>query len=829
MWKSGVELDSELKTLPNLPGLVTLYSLSVFFLNAFYPEGYRASDDWKSVLILSDYGKRSLSNLQPSLSDFPQADVLLALFAKFFHHELFFDFQKVESLNVRQILERELLQERLRLPYRFGRLLYDRFNDTYLDTRTDHLMGREAERLLQGSPVGVFQLDKLISGPLGIIDSQESRWAPPTLNLPLWHCSDTGCNSLHQVKLVEPSVPAVEALSRIEKLMSDRFGPPSDWRSTLTRLHRGLEPSPRAYIDLPASIADCILGRERTVLLTSALLGPNRDQLRRVVGSPPRQKREAEGSAREIASRLTCEAQLQLLMVLRDVDLVGLIDDVLIAKQIRVPLGEIRELTYGTPRLPKDSGSQISALGIRSTRQNPVVNLTCAIRRVYQRLGHANELAWRVRGGAGGSLDEALVAFVRNRGPAVAVRELILSSAAITAAVCDDVQVPVKYASGADDLAIDRLLWKLGFDPMQFDDSIERFHRRLAEFKETILANSPIAGEDARSRVREKGVNVFVSLEDFLDRLIAYNIWLLSSDHFIGTKLMFSPDDARRAVAQTLGESLPSGDTTLTWKVDGENPLGTLLRYLRAATDWVQGLPAMDPTSLRRAEDDLPHFADDPSLPFPFRHVALWADSSRNELRSYAEAFGRIVKLIEESEPAAIRNGLDHYRESERFPAIDKLLACVTRIEEALGLADAGRFLPKVFWLFSRGSDRFGTRQYEFRDYAGGRVPLYGPDLVSALGNVDYESAYLLAPGNLLGTPNSSLIFQLREPSEFSSYWKDYPRRRRIAATEGTEPPADDSSTAPTPDVSQVRRNGDVRDEPVSTRAPVGSTAVKNE
>ncbi len=60
--------------------------------------------------------------------------------------------------------------------------------------------------------------------------------------------------------LVPPSVPVVDAFSRIEKTLSDRLGPPSEWGQTLTGLYRGFVPRPpRPYIDLPVLVADCII------------------------------------------------------------------------------------------------------------------------------------------------------------------------------------------------------------------------------------------------------------------------------------------------------------------------------------------------------------------------------------------------------------------------------------------------------------------------------------------------------------------------------------------------------------------------------------------
>jgi hypothetical protein len=773
-----------LKSQLDFATLTELYSLSLFWNNCVLCEAYSAAEEWTSILRFTHYGETTLQTLRPLLTEFGQGDVLLAYFLGFFHHELFLDSLNTDITSIRRILERELFQERLRLPHRFGRLLYDRFNDTYLHTRTEHLMSSEVDRLLQGTPIGVAQLGKFVSGPLGIIDSQENRWLPPNLDLPLWHCSDTGCEAMHEVTLGQPSVPVVRALSRISSTLFDRLGPRSEWSIVFVWESRGK--APRRYVDLPAFIADCVVGPERTALLAAALRGSRRDMLRKTLALPPRKERDAEGPADQVASRLGPEAQLQLLLTLPDQDLVSLVDDAVCSKAIKVPLGEIRELRYETPRGPKDSGSQLSALGIRSVRRDPVVNLTSAIWRAYTRLGLGNELEWRVRSDVAKSPYEALVAFVRNHGPAESIHELILTSARITAAVCEDLQVPLVYARGTDKSAIDRMLWKLGFNPMQFDDSIPRFKSRLAEFNETILVSTPIDTEDARERVRAAGVNVFVSLEDFLDRLISYNVWLLSSDHFLRrAKFSYSSVDARRSVAQALGTSLRSDGATLLWSVDGENPLGTLLRYLRATAYWIESLVGKERTNFRRPEQALPHFADDEHVPFPFRHVALWADTDPGELQRYAELYGRIAKLIEESQPAVVRNGLDHFREVERFPPADKLLACVARLGQALELADVHRFLPKVFWLSGQKSNRFGAVEYELRDYAERPVVAYGPPLVSGLEPILYEDPCLLAPGNLLGTPNSSLVFKLREQSEFSGYWQDYPRRRRIPPGNG--------------------------------------------
>lgn len=109
------------------------------------------------------------------------------------------------------------------------------------------------------------------------------------------------------------------------------------------------------------------------------------------------------------------------------------------------------------------------------------------------------------------------------------------------------------------------------------------------------------------------------------------------------------------------------------------------------------------------------------------------------------------------------------------------LLACATRLEEALDFADVNRYVPKVLWLYGRRSNRFGLIEHEFRDYAGQLLMIPGPKLASGLPEMRYEQPVVVSSCNLLGMPGSLLVFYLREVSEWSKYWDGYPRRRRIA------------------------------------------------
>src|SRR5258708_8999572 len=111
------------------------------------------------------------------------------------------------------------------------------------------------------------------------MDSMSRRYSPRSTRLPLWHCSDTGCNAVHNVDLMDANVPAITAISALRKPMRDAEGPPSDWVWIFDMAFHGL--GSRAYIDMPAVLGDCVVGSERTVLLAAAFGSKHGSTLRR--------------------------------------------------------------------------------------------------------------------------------------------------------------------------------------------------------------------------------------------------------------------------------------------------------------------------------------------------------------------------------------------------------------------------------------------------------------------------------------------------------------------------------------------------------------------
>ncbi len=233
-------------------------------------------------------------------------------------------------------------------------------------------------------------------------------------------------------------------------------------------------------------------------------------------------------------------------------------------------------------------------------------------------------------------------------------------------------------------------------------------------------------------------------------------------------------------VSGVLGENIESENGCFFWSKDGGNTLGVLLLYLSKTINWVSSLTDCSRSEFNRAESEFPHYTSDTSTPFLFRHTQLWADADLNELKIYTERFSSISKLILQANLAEIRNGIDHHRDESSFPDNDKMLACSSRLQQAFESADINRFFPKYFWLATRESTRFGVIKYTYHEHAGRELVIYGPPSASGLPSKIYRDPVIIAPFNLLGYPNSQIIFKAKESSPYSDYWNGYPRRRKI-------------------------------------------------
>lgn len=320
------------------------------------------------------------------------------------------------------------------------------------------------------------------------------------------------------------------------------------------------------------------------------------------------------------------------------------------------------------------------------------------------------------------------------------------------------------------------LAWKLGFSIPAYDDKYTRLEERLAAFQSVVNKIANIEIESEREILRSAGVNLFVSTEEFLEELIAFNVWLLCSDHYRNTKFIYCAKDAVELVGSIISSGQGTGDLEYVWSSDGKNTLGCLLACLDLTVKWMKGLNEALRVPLRVA--DMPHFADRDKRIFPYRHKALWANAEPQELTAYTKTFDAVAMAVKRSKLPAIRNGLDHKRSKEDFPSIADMKEFCLQLQTALQLSDQTRLYPKVYWKARFEEGQFGQTAQTFRDYKGGTVTLRGPSVLAVSPPIRWNCPHVIAPGNLLGYPNGEIVFTFREVSEYMQLWGNYPRHK---------------------------------------------------
>lgn len=779
-WKSAGELNEEMKATDKHEQLSFLYGLSLFCDRAFFKTGFEVDPRWSQVIALTEQANEYAKSMQRAGVPFDENSKHFIFFQLFFHNELFIDHHSTDPEAVLGLLSEMHASNQVQWPYVFGNKLYHKFNDAPHATQTDHLEPEQAATLLDGTPQGVFQIGNLVSGPLGFIRGREERMLPPTLDVLLWHCSDPGCRALHLVELRQFNSPFQVGYNDAWRHIVDNFGPPSEWYMPLLYTPRiDKWPNGRPFADIPAVIGDCIVGAERTAVVSRALRSEHNGLLTTVARNAGRDA----GRPDEVANSFTPEEQHQLLLLLPDEAIVSYLDELIACREISIPPSESRAKKTYSYGLSRDTSSQLTNLGIRSRAHPPVVELADSIWSSYNALNQTDDLRWRLRKYEAPTPRHSVLEHIRSQGPQLAVRDLILPSRAVTTAVSERARFSMIEGENEDHL-INRLLWKLGFNLARYEDTHQILRNRIEEFKSCVLQLGAELSENEKAAVRSSGVNLFVSVEIFLEELVSYNAWLLSSDHFTDSNFRYTAEAASKAVLETLGASIESGTETFRWSIEGDNTLGSLLAYFQAYRAWLKERPDVNRTPLKRPQDDYPHYAKDTVFTFPFQHTELWVDIPVEMFTAYTEIIGQVGTQLAQADLPLIRNGLDHKRPVDAFPASDQMLACVSRLREAVELADRYRLVPKLYWGVRSESDNHGNICDTFKDYRGNSVALWGPPLVMAGQRKSFGVPYLVAPLDLLNLPNTMLIFTITSKSPYSEYWKDYPRRRFIPPKE---------------------------------------------
>jgi hypothetical protein len=375
------------------------YALRTTLLRCIRPADYSGLRGSADAIAYSSEGITWRDRLDAELGLSPD-EVATAVLMNLGHQELFVDVMSSDLDSILQALERDVLDTRLRLPWLYGRTLYDKyFNE--VGQQRGSLTPAETGTLLEDTPQGVFQLGSLVIGPLGIVVSASLRSMEPTRLAALWNCSDLSCRRLHTVRLDGFESEIDRAAERMRDACELDQGPASDWHVYFWHLSRSPEYvlDDMSAADLPEFLGYALTEAERQSLLAAQLRS---DDFRSSIDEQLPEL-DLDRPPESIATSLNESSVFQLLLLGTDESLVESLDSLIDNNDISVPPTEIRSnplvLTRGRRTHPVRAEASVN--GTRFVpRSFPIgVNrFRRLIQRVYDDPQSGHELEWKLRG-----------------------------------------------------------------------------------------------------------------------------------------------------------------------------------------------------------------------------------------------------------------------------------------------------------------------------------------------------------------------------------------------------------------------------------------------
>ncbi|MFD6742976.1 hypothetical protein ACWHA6_37090 [Streptomyces anthocyanicus] len=473
----------------------------------------------------------------------------------------------------------------------------------------------------------------------------------------------------------------------------------------------------------------------------------------------------------------------QLLLLLPDKGIIRVIDSSVRADAIRVPSGEVR-----TPRLNSRKGGhfdvslQCSSRGVRVHSDNawtPMRRLRRLIQEVYAGPSYESHLKWKIRDVEAGSDEEKLDRYIATSEIHDIIRDLFLSGPDVFRLAATAIGLPEDNSRPDRELMSD-FTWKLGF-PLDLDDEgVSELRKNAKDLREAAVEFSN-HGEERKRAIRSFSPNLFVALEEALDRSLAFAAWLTTVDHWTETpRFTFFRDEARRHMAETLSAYSALKGNPVVFSSSGVNTLfplisgfGLLASYLESESTHFEKYkrPASEIPQVFR-ESDVATFGYQSRMPF-----LNFSEAARARL---VQALRSVSRELSAGQVSTVRNGLEHHK--ERFPDQESILGCVDSILRVCDIMEGFGIFPTVFKMRSFSRDSEGRTQYLYEDYSGRGVKISAPSSVVVTGVPGWHQNQIIVPGLIVGGSSWAPRFISGVRSEFTEMWHDWPRGRALSS-----------------------------------------------
>jgi hypothetical protein len=781
-WLNTTQLEAKYQNTQFLEQLKTLYTIREFFVNALKPSGFAVPEEFTCV-VPTTAGQKIMEQLESRESTkFEQWEASYVLFLLFYHQDLLIDVEQTDPSGLKRALGRLTQERAITFPWIFDHLLYDRAFELFPD-RPDRLSKGQSEQLLRDTPIGVFQVGKLVCGPGGIFESEQSRFMPPTRELLLWHCPDITCNAAHGSRLSQGETKYSQLISGIQSALN-RSSLPSDWRDFVTG-----ELIPYKWTDdfflvnLPVLLGSGFSQSELRTLLKEVFDVGGKNLRRVIFGIRP--ELVTKGGSEQAIDSLTKAEVLQVLLLASDVDLVSAMDNAVTSGRIYVPPSEIRKAIGVVLRRSwtrcfcelSDLGLRVVGGDVPRTLADPMARLKRLILEVYGADADERVLQFYLRGISGSAVGQQLELYLRSKDPADSIRKFLFASPERLKAAFNNIRAPhfrIPDNEADDTMLINQLLWKLGFKKVRVESRLTEFYARLEEFRGT-AQTADIDEEEGRKLIRSAGINLFVSLEEILDLALSFTTWLLLADH-ISQELIFNLQRGRTLAASELSGILEIEGQPVKLDDSGRNTLFPLIVGFKAL---INKTSAVVRESSRFLKDPvfLAHYSGSTTLQvFPYRHSHFACDLAPADLERTLTLIENVSTSLQKGPVMLVRNRIDH--KTETFPSKQEFQRCCEMLEiQVNNLEDAG-LIPIVQVTKSIVADRFNRQRVISVDYAGREFVWFVSPSIHAIRPLPrLDEPQLLVKSLFIPGTGEPARYRMQEVSEFTEIWKDYPKR----------------------------------------------------
>ncbi|MFD9999846.1 hypothetical protein [[Kitasatospora] papulosa] len=762
---------------PNIQSRIfRLTTLAELVGSCLIANNFRPSKEFYEEIRLTPYGEEKLQ--QFLRKKIPYQEARLSCFLEFSWLDLLVDVEATNEDKLVKAIGEHIKRGEINYPFIFGRELYDRaFEKLTLRDDSTHLTLSETLEFLDNTPQGVFQTLNIVTGPYGLLTSNQARFWSPIRHPGLMHCSDVNCAKVHEVHLTTSQTALINKhRSEVTKTLRKESETPSAWGSFLSDL-----------FSQSISVARDDLGDGLIGLLGDAL---TLNELRKCFEwlcdetsgrlRISLEKLGLRGKATDIARNLNRAEMMQLCLTLGDRDLINCIDSLVHTGEIYVPSGESRsselnEAAFGKFHITAEIGPHGVRLNSANLHIAPL-RLRQLIESMYRldNVEDREELDWQLRDEDADSLEAKLDKYLQKKSPRDVLKTLVLARKSNAVTACEVLRLRDGATESPDFISI--ILWKLGFASVLNQDPHRKFWALHEEMERMVRAvpGSPLG--PSLEEFRGAAANYFVELETILDDSLSFTVWALTNDH-VASKRSFTyavDEEMPRSHAWLRTEASDSSDNQLEY---GERvSLYALCRgYQMVSSALVRATHKRE--DFLRPVHEVPEWASQQQLQkFPFHHTLPFLDLTDDARETLIKRLQEVSRVLVADEVYAARNEWLHGRRN--VTSLDKVRSSLQAIRSAIQLIEDSGFARTSYTTLDRTTDGFGRRVATLGSARGFRFSITYPNRFDWLGLPGDGDAVHIMNAAVFSPPNHVLRFRSEKSSPYTEMWSDYPKRK---------------------------------------------------